>query len=323
MSTVKADAPEDAAAKPQPVRIGESRGDHLRRVLSSRLASVFAILIAVVWTIPTLGLFVSSLRPEDDIRDSGWWTIFSDPTITLNTYNYVLYSDSQGGGLIRNLVNTIVITIPGVIVPVAFAAMAAYALAWIDFRGRNLLYLAIFALQVVPLQLALIPLLSFFSQGLHIGGVTITPPWDLTGVETIIQVWIAHSIFGLPLAIFLLHNFMRELPADVMEAARIDGASHSQIFRKVVLPLVTPAIASIAIFQFLWVWNDFLVGRTFAPGEATRPLTAVLGDMAGTWGFGWTRLPAAAFIAIIVPLVVFLLLQRYFVRGLLAGSVKG
>lgn len=321
MSTLTEGA--ETPAPEKPARIGESRGERLRRVFSSRFASVMALVIAVLWTIPTAGLFISSFRPEDDIRDSGWWTVFSNPTFTLETYNYVLYSTSQGGGLIRNLINTVVITIPGVLIPVAFAAMAAYALAWIDFRGRNLLYLAIFALQVVPLQLALIPLLSFFSQGLHVGDVTIMPAWELSGVNTIVQVWIAHSIFGLPLAIFLLHNFMRELPSDVMEAARIDGASHSQIFRKVVLPLVTPALASIGIFQFLWVWNDFLVGRTFGGGESTRPLTAVLGDMAGTWGFSWTRLPAAAFIAIIVPLVVFLLLQRYFVRGLLAGSVKG
>ncbi|WP_035748829.1 carbohydrate ABC transporter permease [Glycomyces sp. NRRL B-16210] len=314
----------DAKAPEKPVRIGESRGERLRRVLSSRIASIAAIVIAALWTIPTFGLFISSIRPENDIRTSGWWNFFTDPgSFTLDTYNYVLYSDSQGGGLIVNLVNTIVITIVGVVVPVAFAAMAAYALSWIDFKGRNLLYIGIFALQVVPLQMALIPLLSFFSNGLQIGSFTIMPAWELNGVNTIVQVWVAHSIFGLPLAIFLLHNFMRELPGDVMEAARIDGASHSQIFRKVVLPLVTPALASIGIFQFLWVWNDFLVGRTFAPGAATRPLTAVLGDMAGTWGFGWTRLPAAAFVAILVPLIVFLLLQRYFVRGLLAGSVKG
>lgn len=303
--------------------IGESGGDRLRRMFSSRLASFAAILIAALWTVPTAGLFISSLRPEEEIRTSGWWTVFTDPNFTLDTYNYVLYSDSAGGGLALNLINTVVITIPGVLVPVAFAAMAAYALSWIDFKGRNFLYIAIFALQVVPLQMALIPLLSFFSQGLAIGDFTIMPAWHLDGVNTIVQVWIAHAIFGLPLAVFLLHNFMRELPSDVMEAARIDGASHSQIFRKVVLPLVTPALASIGIFQFLWVWNDFLVGRTFGGGETTRPLTAVLGDMAGSWGFGWTRLPAAAFIAIIVPLLVFLLLQRYFVRGLLAGSVKG
>ncbi|MDN3238728.1 carbohydrate ABC transporter permease [Glycomyces tritici] len=314
----------DTKAQEQASRIGETRGARLRRVLSSRVASIVALVIAALWTIPTAGLFISSLRPEDDINETGWWMFFTNPgSATLETYNYVLYSNTQGGGLIRNLINTIVITIPGVVIPVVFAAMAAYALSWIDFKGRNFLYIAIFALQVVPLQMALIPLLSFFSKGLHVGGVTITPAWELEGVNTIVQVWIAHSIFGLPLAIFLLHNFMRELPGDVMEAARIDGATHSQIFRKVVLPLVTPAIASIAIFQFLWVWNDFLVGRTFGGGEATRPLTAVLGDMAGSWGNNWTRLPAAGFIAIIVPLLVFLLLQRYFVRGLLAGSVKG
>ncbi|WP_026924091.1 carbohydrate ABC transporter permease [Glycomyces arizonensis] len=303
--------------------LGESSGERLRRILTSRLASIVAIVIAVLWTIPTAGLFITSFRPENDIRESGWWTVFTDPNFTLETYNYVLYSDSAGGGLVKNLINTVVITIPGVLVPVAFAAMAAYALSWIDFKGRNTLYIAMFALQVVPLQMALIPLLSFFSRGLAIGDFTIMPAWELDGVDTIVQVWIAHSIFGLPLAIFLLHNFMRELPRDVMEAARIDGASHSQTFRKVVLPLMTPALASIGIFQFLWVWNDFLVGRTFAPQSAAKPLTAVLGDMAGTWGFGWVRLPAAAFIAIIVPLIVFLLLQRYFVRGLLAGSVKG
>ncbi|HEU5127860.1 MAG TPA: carbohydrate ABC transporter permease [Glycomyces sp.] len=318
--SVKTDSGPEAAPRPS---LAESRGDRLRRMFSSRIASAVAVLIAALWTIPTAGLFISSLRPEDDIRTTGWWNVFSEPNFTLDTYNYVLYSTSAGGGLIRNLVNTVVITIPGVIIPVVFAAMAAYALSWIDFKGRNTLYIAIFALQVVPIQMALIPLLSFFSKGLAIGDFTIVPAWQLDGVNTIVQVWIAHSIFGLPLAIFLLHNFMRELPGDVMEAARIDGASHSQIFRKVVLPLVTPALASIGIFQFLWVWNDFLVGRTFGGGEATRPLTAVLGDMAGTWGFGWTRLPAAAFIAIIVPLLVFLLLQRYFVRGLLAGSVKG
>ena len=305
------------------VPLANGPAHRLRRMLTSRMASLAAIVIAVLWTIPTAGLFINSLRPEEDIRSSGWWTFPFDPNVTVDTYNFVLYSSGADGGLINYFVNSLIVTVPAVLFPVAFAAMAAYALSWIKFRGATMLFIGIFALQIVPIQMALIPLLSFFSQGLTFGDITVVPAFNLTGTQTFIQIWIAHTIFGLPIATFLLHNFVSQLPPDVMEAARVDGASHSIIFRKIVLPLITPALASIAIFQFLWVWNDFLVGLVFGGGSATQPLTVRLADMAGTWGDGWTRLPAAAFISILVPLLVFALLQRYFVRGLLAGSVKG
>ncbi|WP_025274055.1 ABC transporter permease subunit [Haloglycomyces albus] len=291
--------------------------------LSSRVGSAVAILIAVLWTLPTAGLFINSLRSQDDIEDAGWWTTVRDPAFTVETYNYVLYSSGSGGGFANYFLNSLVIAVPSVLLPIALGTMAAYALSWIRFRGRGIIFIGIFSLQIVPLQMSIVPLLSFFSDGLSLGGMTIVPPWDLAGFERYIQIWIAHTVFGLPLAIFLLHNFIREIPADVVEAARMDGASHVQIFRSVVLPLAAPAIASISIFQFLWVWNDYLVGLVFGGGPMTNPLTVQLANMAGTYGDNWTRLPAAAFVSIIVPLMVFLVLQRYFVRGLLAGSVKG
>jgi alpha-glucoside transport system permease protein len=200
--------------------------------------------------------------------------------------------------------------------------MAAYALAWVKFRGSDFLFFTIFALQVVPLQMSLVPLLQLFNNGFAIGGVTIVPDLNLSG--TFYPVWIAHTMFAMPLAIFLIHNFIAQLPREVMESATVDGASHFLIFRKIVLPLSMPAIASFAIFEFLWVWNDLLVGLTFLSGSPkVFPITARLSQMAGSYGSHWELLTAGAFIAIIMPLVVFFTLQRFFVRGLLAGSVKG
>jgi alpha-glucoside transport system permease protein len=202
--------------------------------------------------------------------------------------------------------------------------MAAYALAWTNFRGRDWIYIGIFALQIVPLQMSLVPLLKFFSLGVTIGGVQVLPAWDLQGPDKFIQVWFAHTCFALPLGIFLLHNFMADLPRDLIEAAKVDGASHPKIFRSVVLPLIVPALASFAIFQFLWVWNDLLVALIFAGGnQKVAPLTVRLAELAGTRGNEWQRLTSGAFVSIVIPLIVFLSLQRYFVRGLLAGSVKG
>ncbi|MBB5873009.1 alpha-glucoside transport system permease protein [Allocatelliglobosispora scoriae] len=296
----------------------------VKRRLSSRTATVVSIVIALVWTIPTFGLFLSSLRPEDQIKSNGWWNFFSDPQLTLHNYGEVLFSaNDQSGRLASYFINSIVITIPAVLFPLFFCALAAYALSWTKFRGRDWIYIAIFALQVVPLQMALVPLLSFFSKGIAIGS-TYWKPWDFQGPDKFIQVWFAHACFALPLGIFLLHNFMAELPNDLIEAARVDGAGHARIFRSIVLPLIVPALASLAIFQFLWVWNDLLVAMIFADGtEKTAPLTVKLADLAGTRGNEWQRLTAGAFVSIIVPLVVFLSLQRFFVRGLLAGSVKG
>ncbi|MET9343428.1 carbohydrate ABC transporter permease [Nonomuraea sp. NPDC004354] len=297
----------------------------VRARLSSRTASLAALLIALLWTTPTVGLLLSSFRPEDQIKTTGWWTFFSAPVLTLENYQEVLFGTSSSSGQLASfLLNSIVITIPSVLFPLAFAAFAAYALAWLPFRGRDWIYIGIFALQVVPLQMALVPLLSFFSEGVEVFGLQLMPAWNLEGTGRFVQVWCAHTCFALPLGVFLLHNFMSELPHELMEAARVDGATHGTIFRRIVLPLVAPALASFAIFQFLWVWNDLLVGLIFGGGTAeSAPMTVRLAQMAGTKGNEWQRLTAGAFVSVIIPLVVFLSMQRYFVRGLLAGSVKG
>ncbi|GAA4707007.1 carbohydrate ABC transporter permease [Phytohabitans rumicis] len=309
------------SAEPMPKTVA----GRVRRRLNTRAATVVSILIALLWTVPTFGLFISSLRPEDAIKTTGWWTFFSDPQLTLDNYNEVLFGQSASSGQLANyFVNSIVITIPSVLFPVAFAAMAAYALSWINFRGREWVYIGIFALQIVPLQMALVPLLSFFSRGVSLGGITLMPAWQLEDEQKFIQVWFAHTCFALPFAVFLLHNFVSQLPGELMEAARVDGASHAKIFRTIVLPLITPALASLTIFQFLWVWNDLLVALIFAGGgDETAPLTVRLAELAGTRGNEWQRLTSGAFVSIVVPLIVFLSLQRYFVRGLLTGSVKG
>ncbi|MEU4776656.1 carbohydrate ABC transporter permease [Micromonospora sp. NPDC023633] len=304
---------------------GTSIAGRVRKRLNSRTATLVSIVIAIVWTIPTFGLFISSFRPEDQIKSSGWWTFFTDPQFTFENYQEVLFGRSSSSGQLASyFINSLAITIPSVLFPLAFAALAAYALAWINFRGRDWMYIAIFALQIVPLQMALVPLLKFFSTGVSIGGVTVMPAWDLVDEQKFAQVWFAHTCFALPFAVFLLHNFISQLPGDLMEAARVDGATHPKIFRSIVLPLITPALAAFGIFQFLWVWNDLLVALIFAGGgNETAPLTVRLAEMAGTRGNEWQRLTAGAFVSIVVPLIVFLSLQRYFVRGLLAGSVKG
>ncbi|MBG0812761.1 carbohydrate ABC transporter permease [Planomonospora sp. ID82291] len=293
--------------------------------LSGRAASAVAIVIAVLWTTPTFGLFLSSLRPEDQIKTTGWWSFFSDPQLTLENYREVLFGTSSSSGKMAGfLINSIVITIPSVLFPLAFAAFAAYALAWVPFRGRNGIYIGVFALQVVPLQMALVPLLSFFSEGVSVFGLQLMPAWELEGPARFAQVWFAHTCFALPFGVFLLHNFMSELPGELIEAARVDGAGHGVIFRRVVLPLIAPALATFGIFQFLWVWNDLLVALIFAGGTSeSAPMTVRLAQMAGTRGNEWQRLTAGAFVSLVIPLAVFLSMQRYFVRGLLAGGVKG
>ena len=298
----------------------EGSAGRARKKLSRPWASVASIVIAVLWTIPTLGLFISSFRPRDQIQSSGWWTFFADPQVTLENYVDVLQSGTTQLTILESFVNSIAITIPATLVPLMIASMAAYAFAWIDFKGRNALFIFVFALQIVPIQMALVPLLSSFSRGINLFGLQVTTP--LGASSGYAQVWIAHTMFALPLAIYLLHNFMSEIPGEIIEAARVDGASRGQIFFRVVLPLTMPAIASVAIFQFLWVWNDLLVGLVFADGAAA-PITKLLAEITGTRGNDWYLLTAGAFVSIIVPLIVFFALQRYFVRGLLAGSTKG
>ncbi len=292
-------------------------------IFSSPVASAFAIILAVLWTIPTFGLLVSSIRPAVDINSSGWWAFFRNPNVSFENYEQVLFvGTGVNPPLFQYFFNSLAVTIPAVIFPITLAVFAAYALAWFDFKGRDVIFFSIFALQVIPLQLTLIPLLQLFSRGLQVGGVTIIPDLGITG--TYIPIWIAHTIFGLPLAIFLLHNFLRQIPRELIEAARVDGTNWFSLFTKIVLPLSIPAIAAFLIFQFLWVWNDLLVGLTFGAGSKdVAPMTVRLAEMVGTRGSGWEVLTAGAFVSIAVPLIVFFALQRYFVRGLLAGSIKG
>jgi alpha-glucoside transport system permease protein len=319
--TVEA-APADAA--PVVTAGGQAGAKAVRRAFSSPIASFLVIALTVVWTVPTLGLLATSLRPEKDVAQTGWWTFFAHPGITLANYHDVLFNGGFGvqNGLMPYLINSLAITVPATIFPLALASMAAYALAWVRFRGSDVIFFVIFALQVVPLQMALVPLLQLYSGGAHIGTATIFPSLGLGG--TYAPVWVSHTMFALPLAVFLLHNFIAQLPNDLIEAARVDGASHFRVFRSIVLPLATPALASFAIFQFLWVWNDLLVALTFAGGTPeVAPLTVRLAQLSGSFGDHWEILTAGAFISIVIPLAVFFSLQRYFVRGLLAGSVKG
>ena len=291
--------------------------------LTSRGATIAAIIIGIVWTIPTFGLFVTSFRPGSDTQTTGWWTAFTDPSFTLENYFLALTSGGTSLTLGESFLNSLAITIPATVIPIAIAALVAYAFAWINFKGKNLLFVFVFALQIVPIQMALVPLLSLFSRGLTINGVGIFPGFELRDVDhSFATVWIAHAIFAMPLAIYLLHNFISEVPSEVIEAARVDGAGHGQIFFRIILPLATPAIASFAIFQFIWVWNDLLVATIFAP-STSLPLTQSLNSLSGTWGNQWFLQSAGTFISILVPLIVFFALQRFFVRGLMAGATKG
>jgi alpha-glucoside transport system permease protein len=315
MSTI-APAAELPAVPPAP---GGTRAAKAHHALTSKWASVAALVIAVVWTVPTVGLLISSFRPQADVQGNGWWNFFTNPSVTLDNYRAVLKGSDTD--LATYFVNSIVITVPAVIIPISIATMAAYAFAWMKFPGRDLLFVAVFALQIVPIQVTMIPLLKMY----------VNPPFglpQLAGGDApgggFYTIWLSHSIFALPLAIYLLHNFMKEIPAELVEAARVDGAGHVRIFSRIMLPLMAPAIAAFGIFQFLWVWNDLLVALVFGGGSLDiSPLTVRLAELSGTRGQDWHLLAAGAFVSLIVPLIVFLAGQRYFVRGLLSGSVKG
>ena len=305
--------------------VAASRQPAARRshqTLSSPWATVGAIVIAAVWTLPTFGLFLSSFRPANEITTSGWWTFFAHPAMTLSNYTETLQFKS-GITVAQSLLNSLTITLPATVFPIVFALLVAYALAWIDFRGRHVLFVAIFTLQVVPLQMLLVPLLRLYTGGVSLGGVQIFPGFEANSLASgFAQVWITHTISALPLATFMLHNSLSAIPADIMEAASIDGAGHGQIFLRLALPLARPTIASYVIFQFLWVWNDLLVATIFTSGP-NAPVTKLLADLSGVYGQQWYLLTAGTFLAIIVPLIVFFALQRFFVRGLLAGATKG
>jgi alpha-glucoside transport system permease protein len=268
---------------------------------------VAVIGLTIAWIVPTLGLFVSSFRHLTDISNSGWWTAFSPPlAFTYDNYAKVLAQNNLG----TSFLNSIMITIPATIIPAALAAFAAYAFSWMKFWGRDILFLALVGLLAVPLQLTFIPVLKMFNS---VG---------LSG--TFLGIWLAHTGYGLPFAIYLLANFFRALPSDLFESAEMDGASTLTVFFRIVLPLSVPAIASLVIFQFLWIWNDFLVALIYLGGTPpVAPMTVTVANLVNSLGSGYHLLTAAAFLSMIVPLIVFFSLQRFFVRGILAGSVKG
>jgi alpha-glucoside transport system permease protein len=296
----------------------------VRKAFSSPIASLLVVILTLLWTLPTLGLLVTSFRPKADANTNGWWNFFTNPHVTLSNYHSILFSNSfgGGGGLFPYIINSLAICIPATIIPIAIASMAAYVLAWVRFKGSDFLFFVIFALQVVPLQMALVPLLQLYSGGAHVGTLTLIPKLHISGTYT--AIWLSHTMFSLPLAIFLLHNFISQLPPSLIDAAKVDGAGPMRIYRSIVLPLATPAIASFGIFQFIWVWNDLLVALTFGGGSSNvQPLTARLSQLTGSLGSKWELLTAGGFISIVIPMIVFFALQRYFVRGLLAGSVKG
>jgi alpha-glucoside transport system permease protein len=381
-----------ATSAPRPITTKRGASAKRQQFISKTIVNTVLAIFCIVWTIPTLGLLISSFRDREDIRTSGWWTVLphrefttqeivqlpadtdlrqpitlppelggstvtaaqldvgvplpggrqavwenrrgrqvavQGPGIAMNTdftldnyrnvvigqqFTYTLPDGTerteQGENLWGALINTITVAVPATVIPILIAAFAAYGFAWMRFPGRFLLFTMVVALLVVPLQVALIPILRAY-VGLSLNG-------------TYLAVWLAHTGFGLPLATYLLYNYVSQLPRDILESAFIDGASHFTIFTRLILPLSLPALASFAIFQFLWVWNDYLVSLVFIGSQPNvQVLTMRLAQMVGSRGQDWHILTAGAFISMLIPLIVFFSLQRYFVRGLLAGSVKG
>jgi alpha-glucoside transport system permease protein len=265
------------------------------------------LLISLIWLLPTVSLLISSFRPASDVLTNGWWNAFTLPfDFTLQNYTDVLSDNNMG----TSFINSLFVTIPATVIPIMVAAFAAYAFAWMDFPGRNALFILVVGLLVIPLQSALIPVLQF-STAL---GITGSFP----------AIWLAHTGFGLPFGIFLLRNFFGALPREMFESAYLDGASPTTAFFRLVLPLSVPAIASLVIFQFMWVWNDLLIALILLGGtQNVAPMTVTVANLVNSLGQGWHLLTAAAFVSMMLPLVVFFALQRYFVRGILGGSVKG
>jgi len=262
-------------------------------------------IVALVWLAPTVGLLVTSFRPRADIQSTGWWETIFTMRFTLDNYRSVL----EAQGMMQAFMNSVMITIPATLLPLVIASMAAFAFAWGRFPLRDTMFLAVVALMMIPVQVAFLPLLSLYRP---------------VGIaQNFIGVWLAHTAFALPFGIFLLRNFFITLPRDLIEAARIDGASDLGIFRRIVVPLSVPAIAAYGIFQFLWVWNNLLMALVFLQNRSLNPMTRVIqSDLLSQYGTEWHLLAAGAFLLMVVPLGVFFALQRYFVQGLLAGSVK-
>jgi alpha-glucoside transport system permease protein len=277
------------------------------RALARLPLHIIVIGITLIWSIPTIALFISSFRPARQIATSGWWTAFSQPELlSLDLYREALTRAGMG----QSFTNSLFIAIPATIIPIMVAAFAAYAFAWMNFPYRNLLFVLVIGLLVVPLQMTFIPVLRMYNQ--------------LRFTGTFHGIWLAHAAYGLPFAIYLLRNFIGALPRDLFESAFLDGASNFNVFFSIVLPLSVPSLASLVIFQFMWVWNDLLVALIYLGGTPrVAPMTVTIANLVNSLGGNWQVLTAAAFISMLLPMLVFFALQRYFVRGILAGSVKG
>ena len=294
----------------------ESQGlDRSESAISARLARLLGrgplhlviLLISLIWLTPTMGLLVSSFRPANLVATTGWWEALKSPfEFTLENYQQVLTTNNMW----PSFINSLFITIPSTVIPILVAAFAAYAFAWMDFPGRNVLFITVVGLLVVPLQLTLIPVLRIYTA------------LGVTG--TFLGIWLAHTGYGLPFSIYLLRNFFGGLPREMFESAYLDGASPVTAFFQLALPTSVPALASLAIFQFMWVWNDLMIALIYLGGKpSVAPMTLTIANLTNSLGQGWQLLTAAAFLSMMLPLTIFFSMQRYFVRGILAGSVKG
>ena len=294
MATIEAEAalPED-----------ERWSARVLRGVAKAPVQLLLLSVGLLWLVPTFGIFLTSLLSPRDFSSEGWWQVFSEPSkLTWSNYEAIFENDA----LMSSLVTTVWVALGGTILPIIVAALAGYAFAWLEFPGRDWLFILVIALLVVPLQMALIPIFSLYNT--------------LGIFDTVLSLILFHTAFGLPFAIFLLRNFFIGIPKDLMEAARIDGASEIRIFLRLILPLGLPAIASLAIFQFLWTWNDLLVALTF--GRETQPITVAIFSQLRQFGANIELIASATFVSLVIPLGVFFVFQRYFVQGLLVGSVK-
>ena len=299
-----------AAATPTPKTRKRASGRGEQPQKAGWFARIVVLILCFLWIVPVVGLFLTSLRPKDDANESGWWTLFWTPSywshLTFDNYSTAIDKSQLG----QALVNSLAITLPATFIPILVAAFAAYAFAFMEFRGRNFLFLTVVSLLVVPNYIAFVPILKVYGS------------LELAG--TFPAVWLAHIGFGMSLAIYILRNYMATLPRSVIESAKIDGASHFQTFFRLVLPMSVPALAAFAIFQFLWVWNDLLVALIFiGPGDNAPITVALRNNLMGQAGAGQNLVTAGGFLSMLLPIIVFLAMQRFFVRGLTAGAVKG
>jgi alpha-glucoside transport system permease protein len=299
-----------AAATPTTPKRKAARGADANPANAGWATKLVLAALCLAWFVPLLGMLITSFRPVSDAESSGWWTVFTNPSelknLTLDNYDQALTGSVDMGNA---FINSLAITLPATFIPILIAAFAAYAFTFMEFWGRDFLFLAIVSLLVVPNYVALVPMLKIYGN-LGING-------------EFIAAWLAHIGFGMSLAIYILRNYMATLPRTVIESAEIDGASHFQTFFRLILPMSVPALAAFAIFQFLWVWNDLLVALVFIGPGRNEPLTVAAAGLTGQLGQGWNLVTAGAFVTMLVPIAVFLALQRFFVRGLTAGAVKG